>query len=93
MRDFILVFCAALFASVLTYAIADHAAKAQAHTAQVVTDEEGGAVRVLIDGKDIARFDARGLHVDGLVTSRNSFVLPVVNEPAIVPGGKGGSAR
>lgn len=84
MRDFILVFVAAFFSSLFTYAITDRAASAQPHTAAVISDEEHGAVAIVIDGKDIARFDGAGLHVDGLVTSKNSLVLPVVDEPSPV---------
>jgi hypothetical protein len=63
MRDLILVFATALLASVFTYGIAERAASAQAHSASIVNDEEHGAVRVKVDGREVARFTAQGLHV------------------------------
>lgn len=44
---------------------------------QLVEDDENGAIRFVIDGKEVGRFDAQGLHVDGPVTSDNSLVLPL----------------
>ncbi|WP_409562644.1 hypothetical protein [Hyphomicrobium sp. MC8b] len=52
---------------------------------QIVEDDEAGEIRFLIDGKLAARLDAEGFHVPGKVSSENSFVLPVIRDPAIVP--------
>ncbi len=87
MRDFILVFVAALFASVFTYLIADRAASAQAHSAAVVADEEHGVVRIVIDGKDVARFEGSGLHVRDDI--RFGGVIADVGYEGFAQNGKG----
>jgi hypothetical protein len=43
---------------------------------QLVEDDENGVLRIVIDGREVGRFDVNGLHVDGPVTSDNSLVLP-----------------
>ncbi len=63
MRDFILILFSAFFASVFTYVIADRTASAQAHRVTIVADEQAGAVRIVIDGKEVAQFTAGGLAV------------------------------
>jgi len=48
--------------------------KGDSHSAAVVPDEESGIVRIIIDGKEVGRFDATGFHVDGDVTFTGAFI-------------------
>lgn len=89
MRHAFLVALFCFIAAPIAYA-QDAAPKAD--RVQLVEDDANGAFLFVIDGKEVARLDSSGLHVDGNVTSDNSIVLPVVHEPANVsaPPGKGG---
>lgn len=60
MRQFLWVLFAAVLSSVLTYSLT---LRAQAHSAQVVTDEKNGIIRFVIDGTEVAQITAEGLHV------------------------------
>jgi len=53
-------------------------APAQAGATQIETDQKTGAVKIIVNGKEVARFDAKGLHVKdsidygGLLTDAGS---------------------
>lgn len=58
------LFSSVMFASAKLRATAERAAKPAAkQTAILEVDDEAGAVRIIINGQEQARFDATGLHV------------------------------
>lgn len=69
--------------------IAVPAAQAQdaapAHTAadrvQLIEDDENGKLRIVIDGEEVGRFDADGLHVENLIAPTGTLVLPEESIP------------
>jgi hypothetical protein len=65
MRNFISIAAAAFMSSFSTWLITERAATAQAHSAAVVADEEHGALRFMIDGREAAWLDASGFYVRG----------------------------
>lgn len=78
-----------LFSGLLSADIAIHTASARsAHSAAVVTDEETGVVRIVIDGRDILRADADGVEING-VLKPTRIVHPTLSGP--LPSGNGGS--
>jgi hypothetical protein len=70
MRHGLLIFTLGFFAIVLIASVAVHAARARGeHSAAIVTDEENGVVRIMIDGRAIMTVNSAGLSVDGNVTA------------------------
>lgn len=79
------VFLVALFCFIAAPPAHAQDAAPKADRVQIVEDDKNGAFLFVIDGKEVARLDAEGLHVDGKVISDNSVVLPVIHEPAHRP--------
>ena len=67
MRNVIFSIIAASFlSSILTALIINRSAIANAHSAAVVTDEDNGIVRIVIDGKDMLTVTGAGVAVNGM---------------------------
>jgi hypothetical protein len=88
MRYYILIVAVALLSSFFTWVVMDRVATAKAHSAAVVTDEESGVVRIVIDGKDIMRIDADSVEINGILKPAR-IVHPTLSGP--LPSGNGGS--
>lgn len=65
MRFVLCVLTACSISSVLAYSAG---VRAQAHSAQVVTDDATGTIRFVIDGKEVGRFSEAGFSVRNDIT-------------------------
>jgi phage baseplate assembly protein gpV len=63
-RLFLVAACLAAF-SVPAALAQDQSAAEPAKKVEIITDQEAGAVRIVIDGRGVATIDADGLHVAG----------------------------
>lgn len=52
------------------------AANSVADRVQLVEDDENGALRIVIDGREVGRFDTKGLHIENLIAPTGALVLP-----------------
>ena len=64
MRHFLFLCVAVIASSLSTYLIA-RSAEAETKTTAIVADEANRMVRVMIDGKEVARFTSEGVDVPG----------------------------
>ena len=76
MRHTFLVAIFCFIAAPLAHAQDAAPAKSGTDRVQIVEDDAAGAIRFVIDGKEVGLIDANGIHVDGLVNSENSVVFP-----------------
>ena len=49
---------------------------------EVIADEATRTVRIVVDGRDVAVFDSRGLRVDGNIGLTGTFRPAIINGPA-----------
>jgi hypothetical protein len=73
MRRFVFVLAFCLTLSVPALAEEPPAAPAGTPKVEIIEDQEAGAVRVLIDGKEVLTIDASGLHVSGSIIYTGSI--------------------
>jgi ABC-type protease/lipase transport system fused ATPase/permease subunit len=71
----------AVQAGYILCAVTSSAAAKDTQRAAVVADEKHAVIRVMIDGKEIARFDSGGLRIEGGVFySPQSGAAPVIRK-------------
>jgi hypothetical protein len=59
----------------------DQSGTEPADTVEIITDQEAGAVRILIDGREVATIDADGLHVAGNIAYTGTLADTGGQEP------------
>jgi hypothetical protein len=59
----------------------DQSSAEPAHKVEIIPDQEAGAVRIVIDGRDVATIDADGLHVAGNIAYTGSLTDTTGQEP------------
>lgn len=92
MCHYSIIFVVGVLAGILLSSIVAAATSKAANRAVVLPDEKAAIVRVMIDGREVARFDHDGLFVDGRVTTTGGFLPPAVTgQPAPEVGAEGGA--
>jgi hypothetical protein len=79
-RLFLLSVCLAILPVAPTVA-QDQRGRGAADKVSIITDQDTGAVRILIDGREVATIDADGLHVAGNIAYTGNLTDTGGQEP------------
>lgn len=84
MRHGVLIFLLSILTAtvIADIALRIHGANS-ANGTEIIANEADGAVRILIDGREAARFDKDGLSLEGRVMAKGGVIAPAIaGQPA-----------